>query len=118
VGDDRERARLQQAAVTQKWTVARLRVEIRRLQGGQSGDPLVEVARLDDATAAWLVTFQEAWTGEDGVLRDLENCLRGEDGHALRERLRALERALDELHQRAGDVAARLRSLPTGRSRR
>src|SRR4051794_21164853 len=87
VEDPAERARLQAEAVARRGSVDRLRLEVRRArqQGGarprrrgRNGDN-TGLARLDDATVAWLVAHGEVWA-DDG-----EACAEG--GAALLERL-------------------------------
>jgi hypothetical protein len=123
VGEERDRAQLQREAIRQRWSACRLRLEVRRLRLARQGvapgrrpdivaRAEVEVARLDDATAGWLVAHDESWSeGGEELVRDLEESLQGEDSVVLRTRLAALTEALGRLQALAGEVRDRLRGL-------
>ena len=122
VGREHDRAHLQREAVAQRWSVDRLRIEIRKLnrlwwgtrgrRGEDAQDGKAQLARLDDATAAWLAAHDEFTPdGEGSFFRLLGQELRGPGATAVRARLNALLDSLGSLQERAREVQAGLRSL-------
>jgi len=116
-----DRAHLQREAVAQRWSVDRLRIEIRKLnrlrwgtrgrRGADAQDGKAQLARLDDATAAWLAAEDEFTPDGEGSFRLLGQELRGPGATAVRARLNALLDSLGSLQERAREMHARLRSL-------
>src|SRR5262249_17349496 len=125
VGSEHDRAHLQREAVAQRWSVDRLRIEIRKLnrlrwgtrgrRGEDAQDGKAQLARLDDATAAWLAADDEFTPdGEDSFFRLLGQLLRGPGAPAVRARLSALVESLGRLHKRAREAQDQLRALLAG----
>jgi len=122
VGSGHDWAHLQREAVAQRWSVDRLRIEIRKLnrlwwgtrgrRGEDAQDGKAQLSRLDDATAAWLAADDEFTPdGEGCFFRLLGQELQGPGATAVRARLSALLDSLGSLQERAREVHARLRSL-------
>jgi len=122
VRDEGDRIHLQREAVAQGWSVDRLRIEIRKLKrprrgtwgrrGEDTRDGKVRLARLDDATAAWLASHDEITSdGEGSFFRVLGQELHGPDATAVRARLRSLVGSLGKLQERAREAQAQLLGL-------
>ncbi len=123
--DEAERKQLLERAAGEKWTLARLRLEVRRhhpsrrpgagrqRQPRRSHGPEVDLARLTLATREWLDLFEAAWADGDGAkaLEGLRRVLRGRDGEGARGQLRELLRLLPDLRARAEQLASRLEGL-------
>jgi hypothetical protein len=115
-----DRDRLQRAAIRQRWSVDRLRLEVQGLHRARAGtvawrrgEAAAAIERLDDATAAWLLAHELVGAvEEEGLLEQLWPALGREDGPALAARLQSLLEALDRLQGLAGALRDRLRALP------
>jgi hypothetical protein len=124
VADGGDRRRLQRAAAEQRWSVDRLRLEVRGLRQAQASsgagrrqpDAAALLKRLEDATAAWVLAHDALQAGDDeGSLDDVRGALRRAEDPALRTRLASLLEALDRLQVLAGSLRDRLRALRGGR---
>ena len=125
VEDEAERRRLLEQAAENKWTLARLRLEVRRRhpsrrpgagrqrQPRQSQGPEVDLARLSLATREWLDLYEAAWGGGDEAkaLVGLRRVLRGRDREGAERQARELLRLLPDLRARAEQLASRLEGL-------
>jgi hypothetical protein len=117
IKDPNQRARLQEQAVERSWSVDRLRLEIRRVQGPRQASRKAQhssarqsqgkllLGRLDDLVAGWLALREECEEGEGNLLfeqvRNLSQRERGQGSRSgaedLVKSLRQVQGFIDDL---------------------